>query len=310
MRKKEIGFFTSVLILTLIALGFAHAPIQAQSVSIPSPLKNGKPGEYDLTVNFSGYSQAPGSVKVMVFIPVGVAGKDTPVLVFFHGNTRDRGYYRDSVDYMKNRAQKFGFILISAQNWWSLGNGDVRGANDSRMAVNLILNNLKDDDMFDPDRVYPIGFSAGGYVAVLAFVNSLNQFDDQSIALYAEQMDGVDEDEVVKHYYSQAGGVEMNLFDYAGFASFKGNYYEGYVDMNPFVEEYQEGWNRLVRDKVLFIAVGEKDVPRVRQQAPMAADFFRMYAKVEPVFKIYPGEGHNLTEANWNDFWTLVDPPN
>ncbi len=278
----------------------------AQTVSIPSGLKDARPGTYDLTVRYSGYDQAPGAVKAMVYVPEGVVGEDRPVIVFFHGNTRDRKYYRDSVAYMTARADKYKFTLISVQNWWSLGNGDVRGANDSRRAVNLILNQLKDEDLFDPEKAYPIGFSAGGYVAVLAFLNSLNQFEDQSISLYSYEFE-IDEDDVVAHYYSQVGGLEMNLYDYAGFASFKGNYYEGYVDMNPFVEEYQDRWNMLVREKTLFFAVGENDVPRVKQQAPQAADFFRMYAKVEPVYKVYPGEGHNLSEANWNDFWKLVE---
>lgn len=298
----------SVAILVLSAAWVLSSPARAQTVSIPSGLQEGKSGQYDLAVRFSGYSQAPGAVQLMVYVPEGVAGKDRPVVVFYHGNTRDRNYYRDSVAYMTARADKYKFVLVSAQNWWSLGNGDVRGANDSRLAVNLVLNELKDEDIFDPERAYLVGFSAGGYVAVLSFLNSLNQFGDQAISLYSYEFE-IDEDDVIRHYYSQVGGLDMNLFDYAGFASFKGNYYEGYVDMNPFVEEYQETWNRLVRSKILFFAVGENDVPRVKQQAPQAADFFRMYAKVEPIYKVYPGEGHVLSEANWNDFWKLVEEP-
>ncbi|MCB1137241.1 MAG: hypothetical protein KDK23_00740 [Leptospiraceae bacterium] len=299
-----------LLLSALVSFLLSISVSQAQSVEIPAGLQQGKPGTYDLLVQYSEFNEAKSGVRIMVYVPGSVPASDLsdrPAIVFFHGNTKQRNYYRDSVGYMTSRAEQYGFLLLSVQNWWSLGSGDVQGADDSRRATNLVLHRLKKHSLFDPERVFPVGFSAGGFTANLVFVKSLNQFEEDSISLYAEQMEEVSEDEVVEHYYRFTGGLEMNLFDYAGFGSFKGNYYQGYVQMNPFVEDSQKTWNRLLRDKVLYIAVGELDVERVKKQAPEMADFIRMYAKVEPFFKIYPGEGHALTEANWKDFWALVE---
>jgi len=301
----------SVLSIAFSLICGMSSGVSAQSVSLPNALKEGKPGSYDLRVSYKDFFEARSGVRMMVYIPASIPRKEMknrPAIVFFHGNTKQADYYRDSVGYMTARAETYGFLLISVQNWWALGSGDLEGADDSRRATNLVMHRLVELGLCAGHRVFTTGFSAGGFNALLTFFNSVNEFDDQDFAeTYGENMDGATAETAAQHWYRESGGVEFNTFPYAGFGSFKGNYYESYFQMNPLVENRKEHWKMLLREKVLFISAGQNDVPRVKKQAPEAAQFFRTYADTEPVFKVYPGEGHVLTEANWKDFWALVE---
>ncbi|MCB1170629.1 MAG: hypothetical protein KDK25_09860 [Leptospiraceae bacterium] len=285
--------------------------LSAQSLVMPPALQRGQSGAHDVVVRYSGFFEAKSGVRIMVYIPTSISRqhlKIRPAIVFFHGNTKQSSYYRDSVGYMTARAEKFKFILVSVQNWWALGSGDLEGADDSRRATNLVMHKLVDLELCDGTRVYTTGFSAGGFTALLTFFNSINEFEDEEFARqYGENMEGASAETAAEHWYRDSGGVRFNTFPYAGFGSFKGNYYESYFQMNPLVENRKQHWKKLLIGKTLFISVGEHDVPRVKQQAPEAAEFFRRYADIEPVFVAYPGEGHVLSDQNWQDFWYLVD---
>ena len=309
MRNSPV-FVLSVIIF-LAVLG--DAKLIAQSLTFPTTLASGKPGLYDVSVQYSKFDVAPGVVRMMVYIPQSLqdaALSERPAIIFFHGNSQDKNYYRNSVAYMTQRAEKFRFVLISVQNWWMLSGGNVDGADDSRRAVNLLMHRMVDEDLCNRDKVYPTGFSAGGFNAVLTFFNSIDEFRDKEFAatyLQIAHESGLEISDPAAHYYEGGGGVAFNTFPYAGFASFKGNYYESFFQMNPMVEDGQPHFKKLLKGKVLFIAVGSNDVPRVKEQAPQAAEFFRMYTDTEPTFKIYQGEGHVLSDANWSDFWALVE---
>lgn len=131
---------------------------------------------------------------------------------------------------MIERAKKYKFALLSMQNWWMLSGNDLSGADDSRIATNRIVNSLSNNNLFHPKKVYPIGFSAGGLTAAIAFQASTDPFEDPEFGkdyyeLVKESYS--DYEEMIKAYFSFYS-KEESLYPYAGFGSFKGNFYHGY----------------------------------------------------------------------------------
>lgn len=291
---------------------------QTELSRLQDGLLRGESGSYLVTVR-SEIFQTTKEVQMEVFIPRSIKDSaSTPVIVFYHGNTTDKNYFRTGVADLKKKAETHRFLLISPQQWWSLSGGDVVGCDDSRQAVNLLLNTLKTKGLFDPDQVYATGFSAGGLAAFLTVMNSIDHFKNADFAATVTQWtrDGfqasgdpfpADFDPHTYHY-KDYGKIELNEYDYRGFASFKGNFYNGYMILPLEVEDAKAHYRTVFNGRLAFICVGGKnEAARVKTQAPEMRDFARDELGLTVLYKEYPSEGHYLSQENWNDFWKEVE---
>ncbi len=150
--------------------------LNAEDISIPPGLISKKAGTYELKVKSSLFKFAKDqTVLGAFFIPVGLTPEDIAnklLIIFYHGNSRNAAAYKD-IAFLTKWSNKYKFPILTIQNWWSLSKDMVEGAEDSRLATNLFLDRLKSESLFDPEKVYPIGFSAGGFTALLVFFNSI-----------------------------------------------------------------------------------------------------------------------------------------
>lgn len=279
-----------LFLISILLIPFNHV-LQAQSVNIPKAALEGKSGSYDLQVKYKEFQAAKSGVRGLLFIPEFKKDRASsrPLVIFFHGNTKNRNYYKSSVKNMIDRAKRDGFSLLSLQNWWSF-TGYTDSAEDSRKAANIISWELADAGAIQKDAVYLTGFSAGGLVALLTLHNSL---EESGVMIRKKPVE----------YYP-----------YAGVGSFKGNFYMGIgtfqinimIDPDPaiFKKHYQKQYS----DKTIYLTVGGKrDAKRVQKQAPEAYDFFHNYLGLNVVFKKFPKEPHNMPASNWKPFWKLVE---
>ena len=278
-------------IISILILLFNFPAIWSEDFTLPSELVNSVPGKYDLLVKVPEARDAQSGVRAMVYLPKITEEQSLnklPVIVFFHGNTKDKNYYKNQVSYMTKKAGRDKFILLSVQNWWCFTDL-TESIRDSRRATNYLLWQLADAGLIRSDAVYTTGFSAGGLAALMTLHNSLQETD------------------IVERK------KPFDFYPYAGAASFKGNFYLGLGTfvINPIIDPETEIIHRhyqsQYKNKLIFFTVGgKKDAPRVQDQAPEGKVFFEDYLGVSIVYKEYPNEAHNLSEKNWQDFWNLV----
>jgi hypothetical protein len=276
----------------LMALLFLLICSQVNAFELPSGAKKGQPGSYDISIPFGKYRDAKDGVRILLYIPQfkNSSSKNRPTVVFYHGSTRDRQYYRTGVSYMIQRANAYGFTLLSVQNWWAFTDY-TESIIDSRAATNILLWKLVEEGVIRKDAVYTSGFSGGGLAAMMVVHNSLDE-------------PGLERE---KPAYQ---------FPYAGFASIKGNFYAGIGTfvMNPLIDldgdGQQKHYRKMYKNKIVYITVGgAHDAARVQKQAPEARDFFRDYLGLgdQVIYKQFAQEGHNFPETNWKPFWDLVE---
>ena len=290
-------------------------------LNVPNKLKQGKPGKYTLKFKDSVFAYARSGVEGMYYIPrrksKAKPSKLPNLIVFYHGNTRNKRAYRKIPRLMLREASKKGFHILSVQNWWSLSKGYVQAAEESRIATNAMLSAIKKYKVFNEKMVITTGFSAGGLTALLVCLNSLDSSKDPAfLAQYQKAYTSggteLPSGKTIKQvYYEQMGGQNY-IFDYAGFASFKGNYYEGYIMLTPFIadsEKMKQHYKALFQNKIALLLVGgRRDAKRVQKQQPQAYNFIKERMGISnAIFKKYPRERHNLSRKNWNDFYKLIE---
>jgi hypothetical protein len=288
-----MNYFPSRFFLIIFVLQFI-SNVSSEELNIPQGLLSKKPGSYDLKVKSSLFRFAKDKTVLGVFsIPAGISAEDLsakPLIVFYHGNSRNANTYKE-IAFLTKWSVKYKFPVLSIQNWWSLSKDMVEGAEDSRLATNLLLNRLKDESLFDSGKVYPIGFSAGGFTAILVFFNSIRdplmQFSD----------------ELPENAY---------IYDYAGVGSFKGNYYPSYIQISPALTSEENGitkfYQNAVGSKILYLSMGgKKDAPRVQTQVPEAVEFFTNYLGLSPILEKFPDQGHLFSDKEWESFWKKIN---
>jgi len=259
------------------------------SAQVPRAALQGKSGTYDMQTNI--YDKlARGKIRALLYIPSGVDFKKRPLIVFFHGATGSMNYYSKNVEFYKKRARTYKFSLLSMQNAYGYARTSSRETGDAiEHSINAsaeIISSLIKKRAIRDDATYATGFSAGGYVALLAAIKKPDI--------------------------------------YAGFGSFKGNFYDpgffyGETSMNAGIgagiylgDEYEPGMTRLkksVKNHLAYICIGGvKDAKRVQSQAPEAKMFLETYfSGMKIVYKKFPNEGHTFTQADWTPFWKLVE---
>jgi hypothetical protein len=280
---------SSLIIILVSYFGFSQ-------VNLPEGAKKKQPGNYDLTITLTDPYAAKEGVKGELYIPVfkeGQKAEERPLVYFIHGGTRDKTYYKSSANnFMKKWADEYGFCLVNLQNWWMLANDDPGGHDDTKRAANLLSHELTENGIGRKDAVYLTGFSAGGLAAVYTIMGS-----------FPDPLE-------MKSYESNNYPLKDYFFEYAGFASMKGNFYaydilpNGFVDPGDQKEYYQIFFN----DKICYLTVGgANEAARVKVQAPEAKQILGDYFGLPVIYKEFPNEGHSFTLANWTPFWEMVE---
>lgn len=255
----------------------------AHSVSdIPADASAFKPGRYTFSVKLDTAMFAKSGVEAEVIVPAGVSGAATAV-VFFHGNSRDKKFYKKAANFLTKGASENKTILISVQNWWPLSGDHVEAFDDSRRATNLLLRKLVAAGIVNREKVYLSGFSAGGFTAIASYVQNLS---------YNEMM----------------GDPDANSFDYAGVISMKGNFYPQYFMPDPMLspDARRSRMATLTTGKKIILTVGgKKDAPRVQKQAPECKAFLEDWGITVGYYE-FPKEGHSPDKTNLDLLWGMV----
>lgn len=271
-----------ILILSVCLVVTVNA-LAAHSVNgISESVKTLKAGRHSVSVKLENPLFAKAGVEGTLIIPNGLTGA-APVVVFFHGNSRDKKLHKKAADFLVKGAAAKGAILLSVQNWWSLSGDHVEGFDDSRRATNLLLHELVAAGVAQPNKVFLSGFSAGGFTALASFIQSI-------------------------HYNEMMGDKDANYFDYAGVISMKGNFYPQFFMPDPMLDPDQRraSYAELTGSKKVILTVGgKKDAPRVQKQAPECRDFLRDWG-VQVDYHEFPNEGHAPDKSNLALLWKMV----
>jgi predicted esterase len=273
--------------VTLFFLAVFAASAQTADVLFPKALDDLKPGTHEIQARSESFRFAgQDGVRALLYIPATVKAAEVgsaPIVVFYHGNSKDKKLYRSAGNVLHKSAAAKKFLILSVQNWWPLSGNMVEAAEDSRQGTNLILTRLAEKKVGDANQVYATGFSAGGLTALLVFVQSI----DGNIP----------------------GDREKIFFNYAGMASFKGNFYGQYFMPNPMLspDQRKAEYARLTQGKAIILTVGgKKDAPRVQQQAPEAKEFLEGMLGIKVTYQEFPNQGHSLDQDNLELLWQAM----
>lgn len=273
--------------VSLLCLAVSALSAQTADVLFPKILDDGKAGKHEIQARGESFRFAGADgVRALLFIPATVTPADlpsAPIVVFYHGNSKDKKLYKNGGNVLHKAATDKKFLVLSVQNWWPLSGNMVEAAEDSRQATNLILTRLAEKKIGDTNRVYVTGFSAGGLTALLTFVQSI---------------DG-----------STPGDRNTMFFNYAGMASFKGNFYGQYFMPNPMLspDQRKAEYARLTQGKAIILTVGgKKDAPRVQQQQPEARQFLQDQLGIAVSYHEFPAQGHSLDKDNLELLWKAM----
>jgi acetyl esterase/lipase len=273
--------------VTLFFAAVFSLSAQTADVLFPKVLDDGKSGKHEIQARGESFRFAGADgVRALLFIPATVKPAElaaAPIVVFYHGNSKDKTLYKSAGNVLHKYASDKKFLVLSVQNWWPLSGNMVEAAEDSRQATNLILTRLAEKKVGDTNQVFVTGFSAGGLTALLTFVQSI---------------DG-----------SVPGDRNKMFFNYAGMASFKGNFYGQYFMPNPMLspDQRKTEYARLTQGKAVILTVGgKKDAPRVQQQQPEAKQFLEGQLGITVTYQEFPNQGHSLDKDNLELLWRAM----
>lgn len=274
--------FVFVLLIAFIFTGSLVA------VEIPAAARKGTPGSYELVSSQRAQLLGGAPVRGKLVIPAGVQRGKAELMVFFHGATGNKAYYQNSVSFLERWAARDGFVLLSMQNPYGFARTASRETSvsigDAIFAGAEVARAVGKAGIVDEDRIYAIGFSAGGMVASLSLTKQPDVF-------------------------AGIGSFHGN-FQYPGFFYGERSREQDATGAIYFEDDYETGMKKLkkqLRGKTAFLCVGGRDIPRVITQAAEARDFFKdIFPMVKLTYKTYPAEGHQFTEANWRDFLATI----
>ncbi len=271
----------------LFLLAVFSLSAQTADVLFPKVLDDGKAGKHEIQARGESFRFAGADgVRALLFIPATVTPAElasAPIVVFYHGNSKDKKLYKNAGNVLHKAATDKKFLVLSVQNWWPLSGNMVEAAEDSRQGTNLILTRLAEKKVGDTNKVFVTGFSAGGLTALLTFVQSI----DPGIP----------------------GERDKIFFNYAGMASFKGNFYGQYFMPNPMLspEQRKAEYARLTQGKAVILTVGgKKDAPRVQEQQPEAKQFLEGQLGITVTYHEFPNQGHSLDKDNLELLWQAM----
>ncbi|MCB1324826.1 MAG: hypothetical protein H7A21_11565 [Spirochaetales bacterium] len=221
------------------------------------------------------YSARQIEIRALLFVPQNVS-PTSPIVVLYHGMSQAENAYREAAEFFVARAEERGFVLLSVQNYWPIGQTRHQWTtaellyHSSRAGAVMVQEIRRLQISQGP--AYTFGHSAGGFAAICA-------------ALLFPDI-------------------------YSGFGANKANYYQDEVDLTlrAFVERsFRENLQRAPHDLVgTTVLGGPQDAARVRHQMPQARIFLKENLDIPLENGDFPDEPHNISDADFEFFWSMV----
>lgn len=311
VRLTSHGF----LALTLLSL----SPLRILSPSVddlPPGVRAFKAGRYELSVKLEDAKHAKEGIFGELVIPPGVTGP-VPAIVFVHGNSRNKNYYKSAANFLVQPAAQKKIIMLSVQNWWPLSGDHLDGTEESRRAVNIFVNRLAKAGIIQKDKVFLSGFSAGGLVIVSAFLHSIDhmQFEPYKQKLATTMAGAIEASKktVDEYYYSVLNpGKDAGFFPYAGFISIKGNFYNKYFPADPLLnsEDRRKLTGPWTWDKKIVLTVGgDREAKDVRVEVPLLREYLKREWGAKLDYHEYGDGVHDIEKSDQDLLWSMVTEP-
>lgn len=302
--------------LTLLSL----SPLKMLSPSVddlPPGVRTYKAGRYTLAVKPENPFRAKEGIEAELVIPSGVTGP-VPLMVFIHGNSRDKKYFKRAANFITAaNPQPKKVMVLSVQNWWPLSGDHLDATEDTRRAVNLLVNKLAHAGVVQPDKVFLSGFSAGGWIAVVTLLQSLDLYRDenyrQKFAVARAQQIEASKKSAEDYYYTvEHPGRETGFYPYAGMIFIKGNFYAKYFIADSVVtpEEFRELTGKLLANKKVILTVGgDGEAKDVKYEVPACREFLKRVWGAKLDYHEYGDDVHDITKTDQEHLWaSLADP--
>lgn len=320
MIQPAMRFFTKLTgqaFVGVTLLSLSPLPVLSPSVDdLPPGVRAHKAGRYELSVKLDDAKHAKEGILGELIIPPGVTGP-VPAIVFVHGNTRLKKYYKTAANFLVQPAALKKTIILSVQNWWPLSGDHLEGTEESRRGVNILVNRLANAGIIQKDKVFLSGFSAGGLVIVSAFLHGIDQlqFEPYKQKLATTMASAIDASKktVEEYYYTVLNpGKEAGFFPYAGFISIKGNFYNKYFPADPLMagEDRRKFTGPFTWDKKIVLTVGgDREAKDVKLEVPALREYLKREWGAKLDYHEYGDGVHDIEKTDQDLLWSMVLDP-
>ncbi len=305
--------FTQKFIFFVGILGIGNA-LFAHSVEIPGGAKSLKPGRYTAIVKLDRPRAAKEGVEADIIVPAGLSSP-APVIVFIHGNARNKDFYKSAANFLLAPAAVRKAVVITIQNWWPLSGDKLEATEDTRRALNLLIHKLVDAGAIQGKHVYLSGFSAGGLAALATFLQSTDHFRNEAyknkfITSWAALIKASKKDPEDYFYNFRNPGKEAGFYPYAGVVFIKGNFYNKFFSFvnDPILnaDETRKHYAALTWDKKIILTVGgDKEAKDVVKEVPACRAFLKNLG-MRLDYHEFGDEGHNIDKSSVELLWQMM----
>lgn len=308
---------TGQVFVGVTLLSLSPQPTLSPSVDdLPAGVRAHRAGRYDLAVKFENTPYAKEGIEGELVMPPGVTGP-VPAIVFVHGNSRDKKFYKRAANFLVPPAAQKKIIVLSVQNWWPLSGDHLEGTEETRRAVNIMVNRLASAGIVQRDKVFLSGFSAGGLVVVTTFLQSIDQMKFEA---YRQKFAAAKASEIeaskmtADDYYHKVlnPGKEAGFYPYAGFMSIKGNFYNKYFPDDPVItaDERRKFTGPFTADKKIVLSVGgDGEAKDVRFEVPALREYLKREWGAKLDYHEFGDGVHDIEKTDQDLLWSMVLDP-
>ncbi|MFO1525887.1 MAG: hypothetical protein U1F16_07930 [Turneriella sp.] len=290
--------------------------LTSSAAELPAGVRDFKAGKYTLSIQLEKPNRAKDGIEAELFIPPGVSGP-TPAIVFVHGNSRDKKYYRRAANFMLPVAPAKKVMVLSVQNWWPLSGDHLDATEDTRIAINTLVNRLAAAGVFQPNQVYLSGFSAGGFIAMVTLLKSVDFYKDEGFrqkfaTARAAEIETAKKSAEDYYYTVENPGREAGFFSYAGVISFKGNFYTKYFAEDTLLnddERKQYTQKLMAGTRVVLTVGGDQEAKDVKVEVPLCRDFLKKSWGLKLDYHEYGDDVHDITKTDQDHLWAMATEP-